>query len=257
MGKSFKFNSKEFSFTLILPIIISILYIFFQGYKEQLALNRNNFSFWQIYTKDFINDNLNHYLKNLILIIIFSIAIFIVLSKINKEYLFKYVLLSVSLTIPLISYFSDKYIMFNKTQSDLFLGSSSLASALMGFFMFLIMFLYFQKINAKKTFILLLSIVIIPFLLVYYFRVHLNYLIVLLIMFILLRLSIKFKGGDIVSFINNDNIIKFLIIIFVYLILLNYAYPYDYRNINFLNHYFGISFGVIIGNLSALKWRLK
>jgi len=252
--KLFKLNFKEFIYVLILPLIISIIYFFFQNYKEQLALNRNNFSFWQIYTKDFVNDNFNHYFGNLVFILIFSIAIFFILSKIKKEYLFKYFLLYAILITPLIGYLSDKYLLFSKVQSGLFLGSSGFASSFMGLFMFLILLLTYNKISIQKTFYTTLSIIIVPFLLIYYFRIPLGYILTLIL--ILIMVLIKIKKIKIVD-IKKDEHIKFLIILFLYLILIKYAYPYDYKNVNFLNHYFSLAVGIGIGNVFALTSRLK
>src|SRR3989344_5638585 len=228
MCKSFRINFREFKFVLILPIIISLVYLFFQDYKQQLALKKSNFLLWQIYTKDFINDNLNHYLSNLILIFLFSITIYYILLKIEKEHLFKYIIATIILIVPLVSYLSDRYLLFNRLQSDLYLGSSSLASSLMGLFMFFVLFLTYKNAHLQKIFYITLTVIIVPFLIIYFFRIPIDYLLIVLAICIIIFIIVKkVRFSDIHS---NDKL-QFSIMIFLYLILLRYAYPYNYENI--------------------------
>ncbi|MBS3102190.1 rhomboid family intramembrane serine protease [Candidatus Woesearchaeota archaeon] len=156
MRKSFKFNSKEFSFTLILPIIMSILYIFFQDYKEQLALNRNNFSFWQIYTKDFINYDFQHYFSNTVIILLCLTILFLLLQQIKREELARYYLLRVVLITPWITLIAYWYSIKMGSNAGYFLGSSGIAFSLIGLIIFLLCFLKEIPLRRRITGIVLL-----------------------------------------------------------------------------------------------------
>lgn len=156
MDYKIKFNLKEFLYISILPLIITLVYLFFRNNKHILAYNRSNFKFWQIYTKDFINDSFTHYLGNLIVILFVSVIVFLLLSKIKKEELTKYYLLLIALIMPWATQIAYFYSIDMGSNSGYFLGSSGIAAALVG----LIISLFFLKeirsgININIIFILL------------------------------------------------------------------------------------------------------
>ena len=258
MNYKIKIDYKEFLYTLILPLLITFVYLFFRNNKDILAYNRSNFKFWQIYTKDFINDSFIHYFGNVIVILIVSIVLFLLLSKIRREYLTKYLLFFVVLIVPPLTSISDILFVFPRSSSNYFLGSSNIASALIGLVMFFFSYIMLKKeFNVQKVYYYTLLIVVFIFSWIYYFKLSTIFLYVILALLIFFYKLIFARKIKFRKFFSHNKVAKIVIVLFIYILLLQSSFPNKVDNINILGHYFGLALGVIMGNLTSQIHKLN
>ena len=256
-------------FLTILPIVMLLIMLLPQPIRDSLSLNIKDYSWWQLFTSNFVHQNWDHFLGNMKTYFLFVIPIFILANYMKEKKTFFKVFTLIVLSFPIISSILVMLIypvmLPTLTSSK---GFSGIVAALLGLFpVFLIIF--FSKksrkelkkngfINLSVTFIALLFMIT-------YYPLHKNILQILPFLAALL-IEMYFYRKNIIKILKMTlNTIKYNTILYLLLITIMVFFvimPETFFPIkiiqeggivDFFIHYVGIIYGLLFGSWIAFK----
>ncbi len=271
-------NKKDILFFLIFPIVITLIMIIPQSIRDLLELNIKDPLWWQYFTQSFVHNSWRHLGSNLVGYFLYSLVLIILInqSKLKKEFyrLSLFLIISLPIISSLIQVKSYSIILSWLPNLQHSAGASGIVSALAGITI-IFWFVHFNKINKEIFFDVRTSLLCILFVVLFfvvYYSKGTSYLVAFIfILFLIFLLTLISNLRKIFIEITKESQ-KNLLFTFILILtpILFFATPkiifptFDamFNNgvfTDFLMHYIGIAYGIIIYSSYFIfinkKWR--
>lgn len=271
-------RKKDLIIFSLFPLFITLLMLLPQTLRGFLQLNIKNPIWWQYLTQSFIHNGWNHLSSNLGGYLVYSIFLILIVSytRLKKEFykLFLFLLISLPIISSLIQVKFYPVLLSWLPNLQNSSGSSGIVSALAGFSI-IFWAVYFSKINDKIIFDVrtpLFFAIYIAFLFVFFYGQGTRIVFILMLLLLLgflftLITNFKFIFLEISKETKDNLILAFILITLplLFIVTPKIIFP-SFENMfnggsftDFLMHYIGIAYGVIIAGSYFIfinkKWR--
>ena len=251
-------SSKDILILMIIPFITGIFMIVPDKIRDILKLNIQNPIWWQYFTSNFVHNNFDHYISNIVMFLIFfGVQMILVPNNYRRKYYIIFFFAAFSFAI-----IGSTYEIFQNNNTLFYCGSSGIVSVIIGFTP-VIWIEYFAK-NIMKSlknikFFAMVCFYMALSLLIVYYPYHKSYHLTGIFISILLVLIYSYRREfkDIFNTLKMEKkffcLFLLLFLILFFLIFPKLMFPFIIIKgdaiVAFDIHYFGLIYGFVVSYL--------